>query len=175
MIGGRPDPSEYPEYYQGYVSRVPDGPVLDSLASDGLALVELLRGTPADKAGHRYAPGKWSVREVVAHVIDAERQFVTRALAFARGDQGPYPSFDENRYAETCGAEGRTLDDLAEEFEALRHATRVFFKTLPDEAWTRTGVANGATFNVRSLAWIIAGHSAHHGALIRERYLAGEA
>ena len=97
MIGGRPDPSEYPEYYQGYVSRVPDGPVLDFLASEGVALVELLRGTPSDKAGHRYAPGKWSVREVVAHVIDAERQFVTRALAFARGDQGPYPSFDENR------------------------------------------------------------------------------
>lgn len=173
MIGGRPDPSEYPEYYQGYVSRVPDGPVLEFLASDGAALVGLLEGTSPEMAGHRYAPGKWSVGQVVAHVIDAERMFTTRALAFARGDGGPYPSFDENHYAEQCGAEDRSLEDLAEEFAALRRATTLFFRTLPSEAWTRTGVASGKEFSVRSLAWITAGHAAHHGALIRERYLGG--
>lgn len=174
-MGGRPGPTEFPEYYRSYVARVPDGSIVDFLAADGEAFVKMLSTVPEGMEGHRYAPGKWSVREVVAHLIDAERMFTTRALAFARGDQGPYPAFDENHYATTCGAEGRTLADLAEEFAALRQATTLFFRTLPSEAWDRRGVASGKDVNVRSLAWITAGHSVHHGALIRDRYLDGGA
>lgn len=175
MIGGRPGAAEFPEYYRNYIATVPDGPILEFLESHGEDLVELLSSVPEGLEGHRYAPEKWSIREVVAHVIDAERMFTTRALAFARGDRGPYPSFDENHYATTCGAEGRTLGDLAEEFAALRRSTTIFYRTLPSEAWDRTGVASGKDFNVRSLAWITAGHAVHHGALIRDRYLAGTA
>ena len=175
MSARRPQPSEYVDYYEGYVARVPDGPIVEFLEADGAALASLLAEVPQELEGHRYAPGKWSIREVVAHVIDAERMFTTRALAFARGDHGPYPAFDENRYAAECGAEARTLADLAEEFAAVRRATVLFFRKLPEAAWERRGVASGNDFTVRSLAWITAGHSVHHAGLIRERYLGASA
>ena len=172
---GRPDPSEYASYYGGYVSGVPDGPIVDYLAWSGADLVACLEEVPADREGHRYAPGKWSIREVVAHIVDAERMFTTRALAFARGDESAYPAFDENAYVDASGAEDRSLADLKEEFEAVRRGTVLFFQTLPEAAWDRRGVASGNPFTVRSLAWITAGHAAHHGRLIRDRYLDGGA
>ena len=122
--------------------------------------------------GYRYAPGKWSIREVVGHVIDAERMFSVRAMAFARGDASHYPSFDENDYAAESGADQRTLADLAEELSAVRTATLLLLRSFPEDAWNRRGVASGYEFTVRSLAWIIAGHSRHHRQVLMERYLA---
>lgn len=168
----RPDASEFLPYYGKYIDRVPDGDLLQTLRTQLDDTLSLVRGLDESRGGHRYAPGKWTIREVLAHVIDAERIFAYRALRIARGDATPLPSFDENAYAENAGAESRTLADLAEELEHVRLGNLVLFRTLDDAAWTRTGTASGGTVSVRALAWIIAGHELHHVNLLRERYLA---
>ncbi len=166
-----PEPEECSEFYRGYIEEV-RGPLLDALERDerrwrGLVLTD----RAARRAGRRYAPGKWSLREVVGHVTDAERMFVSRALAFARGDRAAYPGFDENEYAAASGADRRELVDLVEELSAVRRATILMLKGFGDEVWDRRGVASGRSFTVRSCAWIIGGHSCHHRRIVRERYL----
>jgi uncharacterized damage-inducible protein DinB len=168
----RPDASEYLPYYGKYIERVPDGDLLQTMRAQVDDTLALLRGLDESRGGHRYAPGKWSIREVMAHVIDAERIFAYRALRISRGDATPLASFDENAYAENAGAESRTLADLAEELEHVRLGNLAMFRALDDAAWSRTGTASGGTVSVRALAWIIAGHELHHVNLLRERYLA---
>ena len=167
---GRPGTDEYAEFYAPYIAAVKE-PLLDTLEAEAGEWGALLASVPPDREGYRYAPGKWSVREVVGHVTDAERMFATRAMAFARGDRSHYPSFDENAYAANSGADGRTLADLAEDFTAVRRATVLLLRSFDEEAWSRRGVASGYEFTVRSLAWIIAGHSRHHRRVLAERYL----
>ncbi len=167
----RPHPDEYPAFHEGYVAAVEE-PLAETLESDAEEWRDLLAAVPPDKEGHRYAPGKWSVREVVGHVVDVERMFGARAMAFARGDTSRYPSFDENVYAAESGADRRALADLAEELSAVRRATVLLLRSLPGHAWDRRGVADGNEFTVRSLAWTIAGHSLHHRITVTERYLA---
>lgn len=170
----RPHASEHLEYYSKYVDRVPDGDLLQMLHAQLDETLALVRGLPEEQGGHRYAPGKWSIREVLGHVIDTERVFAYRALRIARGDATPMEGFDENAYADTSDADARTLADLADELEHLRLGNIVFFRGLRDEALTRRGTANGAEVTVRALAWILAGHELHHRGLLRERYLDGE-
>ena len=172
-LRGRPRADEYADYYGSYIARV-DEPLMQTLEDEAGEWRALLAAVPPDKEGYRYAPGKWSIREVVGHVIDAERMFSVRAMAFARGDRAHYPSFDENAYAAASGADGRTLADLGEELSAVRAATVLLLRSFDDEAWSRRGVASGNEFTVRSLAWIIAGHSRHHRRVLEERYLAGD-
>ena len=167
---GRPRPDESAEYYHRYIAAAEE-PVLDTLEREPEDWDRLLGRFPSEMEGHRYAPGKWSVREVVAHVIDAERMFTMRALAFARGDQARCPSFDQNEYASECRAERRSLASLAEELRAVRRSTVLLLGSFEDDVWDRRGVASGKEFTVRSLAWIIAGHSAHHRWVLTERYL----
>ena len=167
---GRPREDEYADPYGPYIAAV-EGPLLTGLERDAEAWSALLAAVPPDREGYRYADGKWSVREVVGHVIDAERMFAVRTMAFARGDRSHFPSFDENAYAEASGADRRTLADLAEDFSAVRTATLLLLRSFEDEAWDRRGVASGYEFTVRSLAWIIAGHSRHHRGVLAERYL----
>lgn len=174
MIDRRPEASEFADYYAPYIATVGDGPILESLQGQRRELASLLASVPPEKEGFRYAPGKWTVREVVGHVVDGERMFSARALAFARGDAGPLPSFDENLYAAESGADDRTLADLAAELDAVRHATLLLFGGLPSHAWSRGGVASGNDFTVRSLAWIICGHANHHMAILEDRYLGGQ-
>lgn len=168
----RPDASEHLPYYARYIDRVPDGDLLQTLRTQLDDTLSLVRGLDESRGGHRYAPGKWTIREVLAHVIDAERIFAYRALRIARGDATPLSSFDENAYAENAGAESRTLADLADELEHVRLGNLAMFRALSDEALARMGTASGGPVSVRALAWIIAGHEMHHVALLRERYLA---
>jgi DinB family protein len=125
----------------------------------------------ADQSLYRYAPGKWSIRDVVGHLSDTERLFVFRAFWFARGFESPLPSFDQNVAVSAAHAEQRPWSSLVEEFRAVRAATLSFFQTLPDEAWARRGIASGKPFSVRALAYLAAGHVTHHSRILRERYL----
>jgi uncharacterized damage-inducible protein DinB len=120
---------------------------------------------------HRYAPNKWSVKELVQHLVDTERVFSSRALAFARGDATELPGFDENAYAAASHADDRVLEEILEEHAAVRMASLALFTGLADEALTRRGVADGKPYSVRAIPWIVVGHELHHLAVLRERYL----
>ncbi len=167
-----PAATEHDPYYGKYISLVPEKDILVALETQIQDAMKLLRGIPEAKAGHRYAPGKWSIREVVGHLLDAERVFGYRAMRFARNDATDLPGFDENTYVPAGGFEARTLADLATEWEHLRLANLGMFRGLPAEAWDRRGNANAAPITVRALAYIIVGHGYHHMKLVRERYLA---
>ena len=166
----RPRPDEYADFYGTYIDAV-DGPLLQTMERDSREWRTLLAAVPPGRETHRYAPGKWSIREVVGHVIDGERMFSMRAMAFARGDRSHFPSFDENAYAAASGADRRALADLAEELSAVRRSTLLLLGSFEEETWDRRGTASGYEFTVRSLAWIMAGHSRHHRGVLAERYL----
>jgi uncharacterized damage-inducible protein DinB len=166
----RPATSEYAPFYHGYVASVPEGDVVEILRSGGRELVDAIRRIPEERAGHRYGPEKWSIRQVIGHLIDAERIFTYRALRVARGDRTPLASFDENAYVKAAGSDARTLADLARELEVIREASVLLFESLPDEAWGRSGVASDREVSLRALAYITAGHSSHHLRILRERY-----
>ena len=163
----RSDPSEYAPYYGRYVDLVPHGPVLDALRAQPDAMARLL-GTADPEA--TYAPGKWTVHQALQHVVDTERVFAYRALSFARGDGSPLPSFDENAWAATADVSDRPFAGTIAEFRAVRAATVALFEGLTAEAWGRAGTASGNRMTVRAAAAIIAGHAAHHAAVLRERY-----
>ncbi|MGH7483670.1 MAG: DinB family protein [Longimicrobiales bacterium] len=166
----RPQPGEYAEFYGGYVARVPTGDIVALLESQLVELGLVLGDLPAEMHSHAYAPGKWTVREVVGHMTDAERVFAYRALRFARGDETPVPGFDENAYVPAGRFEERPLASLLVELGAVRRATIALLQDLPEAAWTRRGVANGQPITVRALANVAYGHVAHHLALLDERY-----
>lgn len=166
----RPAPGEYAPFYETYVGKVPaDADVLELLASDHARSAELLR--QARDETFRYAEGKWSIREVVGHLIDSERVFSFRAAQFARGDATPLPGMDQEVWAAGSNAGERSLAELLAEWEAVRRATLALFQGLPEEAWDRRGVASGAEITVRALAAVILGHERHHRHVLRQRYL----
>jgi hypothetical protein len=166
-----PAADEYGPGYAGYVARVPAGvDILAVLGRQQVDMVSRFRVVPEARGAHRYAPGKWSVKEVVLHLSDTERIMAYRALRVARGDQTPLPGFDEAQYAPQSGADAQPLAALVTEWSEVRQATLTLFRHLPPEAWTRRGTASGHPVSVRSLAWIIAGHERHHLATLEERY-----
>jgi hypothetical protein len=167
----RPERSEYAEYYGRYIDRVPDGPILDTLARQLEESLRLLAGLSEALALFRYAPGKWSVKEVVGHVIDVERVFACRALHFARGERQHLPGIEQDEYVAAAGFDARPLPDLVTEFETLRRSNLVFFAGLDEQACLRRGTASGYEFTVRAFPWIVAGHERHHLSVLRERYL----
>lgn len=166
----RPGADEHAPFYASYVALVPDGDVTRTLAGQGEGFVRLLKDIGDGKAAFAYAAGKWTIKEVVLHVTDAERIFAYRVLRMARGDATPLASFDENAFAPMSGANDRPLDTLLGEFAAVRGATLVLLRGIPEEAWVRRGVASGKDVSVRALAWIAAGHAMHHERILRERY-----
>jgi len=166
-----PDSTEFAPYYVTYVSQVPEGDIRTILETQETDTLKLLRGIPEDRSLHRYAPDKWTIREVVSHINDTERMFVFRAMWFARGFDSALPSFNQDVAMRGAGADARTLASHVDEFRAVRGATVTLFRNLPDEAWALHGVASGNPFTVRALAYITAGHAAHHVRLLRERYL----
>lgn len=169
----RPEPGEYAPFYAGYIEGVPEGEVLETLELGVEETRELLGGVPASAETYRYAPGKWSVREVVGHVVDTERLFAFRALHVARGDRAELPSMDQEVWAEGSNAHTRPVAALLDELEAVRRASLHLFRGLSPDVYGRTGVASGFEFTVRTFPWIVAGHEIHHRRLLRERYLPG--
>ena len=170
----RPDKTEFAPYYGRYVDKVPDGPLVDVLASGLNETLALLRSIPEARAAHRYAPGKWSIKEVVGHMIDGERVFAYRALRFARKDETPLASFEQDDYVPAGNFGARTLADLADEFEAVRRATIHLFRHFDETQLSRRGTAADNPVSVRALGYITAGHEAHHRGVLRERYLGQE-
>jgi len=166
----RPVAAEYAPYYGRYIDKVPDGDLLRTLEDQGRETQAVLAGLSEAKALHRYAPGKWSVKEVVGHVTDTERVFSYRALRFARGDATALPGFDENAWVPAGSFDARSLADLAAELDAVRRATLALFRGLDAAALARRGTASDNAVSVRAIAWIIAGHERHHVALLHERY-----
>lgn len=171
LIIAQPKPDEYAPFYARYLDAVPDGDLLRLLEEGAEEVLELLRAFGEERGGYRYAPGKWSVKEVIGHVADTERVFAYRALRFARGDTTPLPGFEQNQYVAVAGFDRRALADLAEEFTDVRKATVKLLAGLDAPALRRGGMASGHPMTVRAAAWIIAGHEQHHAQLLRERYL----
>jgi hypothetical protein len=167
----RPDESEYAPFYAGYVGLVPEGDVRDHLRTQAHETIALLAGVSELKASQAYAPGKWTLKEVIGHMCDAERVFGYRILSIARGDPAPLPSFDENQWVPASNANARTTAALVLEFASVRAATTQLVGSLSDEAFLRRGTASGKLISVRALAYICAGHERHHLKIIRERYL----
>lgn len=167
----RPDATEFSSYYGRYVASVPEGDIIAVLRRDRDEWQEMIAELPEARGDHRYAPDKWSIRQVIGHVSDTERVFSYRALRIARGDRTPLASFDQDEYVKTAGSDGRTLSSLAAELLAVRESTLSLFVSLPDEAWTRAGTASDNPVSVRALAYIIAGHGQHHLKILREKYL----
>lgn len=167
---GRPERTEAAPYYFKYIEQVESDDVVGALEAQLEATLGFLRGISEEQSLHRYAPEKWSVREVMSHVNDSERVFVSRALWFARGFDTPLPSFDQESCVAAARADGVSWASHVEEFRAVRLATLAFFRNLPAEAWMRSGIASGNPFTVRALAYIVAGHVFHHTAVLRERY-----
>jgi uncharacterized damage-inducible protein DinB len=167
----RPDPSEYHDYYRRYIDKVPEGDVIVLLSSELERTLALLRRVPSERADYRYASDKWSVKEVVGHVIDSERTFAYRALAFARNDPAPLPSFEQEQYARFSNASRRPLRELAEELEWLRKSNVLLFKSFDEDMWARRGIASDVSFTVRTFPYIIVGHEIHHRRVLEERYL----
>ncbi len=166
----RPGADEYLPYYHRYVSLVPDGDVLVSLVSQLGSVTALLRGVPDSKEGYRYQPDKWSIRELVGHVIDTERVFSYRALRFGRNDQLALEGFDQDVFVNNASFESVPLEGLIEELESVRKSTILLFRNLEPKAWERRGVASGGEVSVRALAWMTAGHSIYHEEILRTRY-----
>lgn len=167
----RPQPNEAAPYYFTYIDLVPSDDIVGVLQSQLQETVEFLSGISEDQSLHRYAPDKWSIRQLLGHVNDTERLFLFRALWFARGFQEPLPSFDQNVCVKAADADKVSWSSHTEEFRTIRLATLAFFRNLPVEAWQRRGIASDNPFTVRALAYIVAGHLTHHTAILRERYL----
>ena len=167
----RPEPNEYASYYERYVSKVPDADLLETLERQCAETLALLRALPEERGAHRYEPGKWSIKQLVGHLSDGERLFSYRALSIARGDRAPLPGMEQDEWMAGVDFDARTLADLADEFEAVRASTLHLLRHLSPEAWARRGTASDNEVTVRALAYIIAGHEAHHVGVLRERYL----
>jgi uncharacterized damage-inducible protein DinB len=169
----RPNPSEYDAYFSRYIDKIGDVDILGLLAQQVEGTVAELSKRSDLQAMHRYAPGKWSIKEIVGHIADTERIFVYRAVCFARGEQKRLPGFDENAYVAATRFDDRRLADLLAELKAVRAASLAFFSGLTADELTRRGTASEWEYSVRAVPFILAGHEKHHVGVIREKYLTG--
>jgi len=168
---GLPERTEAPPYYFKYIDRISNGDVLEELANQREVALELFSGISEEKSLHRYAPEKWSIRQVLNHVNDTERVFLFRAFWFARGFTAPLPSYDQEVSTAMARADEIPWSRNVEEFDGGRRTTLDFFRNPPPDAWMRSGIASDNSFTVRALAFITAGHAAHHMDILREKYL----
>jgi uncharacterized protein (TIGR03083 family) len=167
---GRPTPDEIPPHFAGYIGKVPESDPVAVLATQIDVTAPLLRGLSETDALKRYAPGKWSVKEIVGHLADTERIMAYRALRIARGDETPLPGFDENAYVPPAKFDARPLADLIADLRTVRAASLVLFKSLDADAWHRRGTASGKPISVRALGYMIPGHERHHVEVLKTRY-----
>lgn len=167
----RPDITSLPEFYRRYVEHVKDYDLFEAFNISSKATIDLVKSLPEEKGEHRYAPGKWSVKELLCHLIDTERIMSYRALRFARNDKTPLHGFEENDYAPEANAGARSLTSIADEMFRLRLSTIDLFASFTEDMLTRKGLANNVEFSVFTVGYIISGHESHHRSILRERYL----
>lgn len=167
----RPACTDLPFYYHGYVAVVEGKDIADALLLASTHMHRTLDQVPEGRGDHRYAPDKWTIKEVLQHVIDAERVFAYRALRFGRNDATELPGFEENDYAPASRAHRRTMADLLKEHDAVRASSLALFESFDAEALASSGIANGHRITVNAIGWVIAGHAFHHVRMLKERYL----
>ncbi len=167
----RPEPGEYAPYYQRYIDLVKGDNPIKALENQIIAMQAFLSEIPEDKENYRYAPGKWSIKEIIGHLIDTERIFGYRALSFARKEKTPLPGFEENDYVAAANFEKRSFYNLVHEYNLVRESHLALFKSFDEQALSQVGNANGNNMTVRAIIFTIAGHELHHLQVIRERYL----
>jgi len=167
----RPNQNEYPRFYATYVNTVPDVEILSQMEQQSAEGLAFYQNIPSDQWDKGYAPGKWTLKELLVHMIDTERIFAYRAMRISRGDKTPLPGFEQDGYVVQSNANERNTADIIEEFNTLRQSTLCLFKSFSEEMIGRTGTASNGTISVRAQMYIIAGHELHHLNIIKERYL----
>ena len=163
--------TNFAAYFNQYIKQVDTQEPVAALEETKQEFLNLLAKVDDEKGLYQYEDDKWSIKEVVSHVIDTERVFAYRAMSFARNDKTELAGFDDQLYAENSGANNRSMDELLTEFEAVRRASIALFNSFDEEMWQRIGTANGITIDVKSIAYLIAGHCRHHSKILQERYL----
>jgi len=167
----KPNYEYLPEFYKGYVSLVKEQPLITAISLSKKKCLELFKSITEDQGAYVYAPEKWSIKQLINHVIDAERVFAYRALSFARNDKSELPGFEENAWVINSNAGNRTMESLINQYEQVSNSTLALFKSFDTEMLNRTGIASGVEFNVINIGFIIAGHETHHTNVLKERYL----
>lgn len=171
----RPESTEHAPYFERYTKLVPDGEIVSILTKQMENSLALLKSIDEAKANYRYAADKWSIKQLLGHVIDTERIFTYRALRFARNDSNPLVGYDQDQFVNGADFDSRNFADMVDEFDHVRRASIHLFKPLSDEEWLRRGTANDAEVSVRALAHILAGHELHHMDILKSRYLSDSA
>lgn len=167
----RPEPIEYPPFFAGYIGRVPETDIVTALDAQIADIRTQFDAIPESRGTHRYAPGKWSIKEMAGHLCDSERIFAYRALRFARADATPLAGYEEDDYIRNANFDAVRLADLVQELEWLRRANVAFFRGLEPAAWSLSGTANDKSITVRAIAYAMVGHMRHHQETLRMRYL----
>lgn len=167
----KPSVGEYPSYFKSYIDQVPEGNLLEILISQIEETTAFLSTLEESQWNYRYAPGKWTLKEMLGHISDTERIMSYRLLRISRGDQTPLSGYDEDEYVKGASFQNHSIVELLEEFKAVRHSTYTLIRGLNEDSWGRKGVANDREISVRAIAYIIAGHELHHVRIIKERYL----
>ena len=167
----RPDLNRVPQFYHNYIKHVPEDDLMTSFRNQTTLFIDFLQNIPANKIDYAYAEGKWTIKEMLQHIIDAERVFSYRALRFARKDPTPLPGFDENHFAKNAKADKRSWNDLIEEFKVVRKGTEWLYGSFDEEQLDASGVSNNASNYVLGFGYISIGHSLHHMRIMKERYL----
>jgi uncharacterized damage-inducible protein DinB len=173
LVIARPQPGEYAPYYERYISLVQENDILATLDRQRREMVLLLSGLSEEQGDFRYAPEKWSAKQVLGHVCDTERVFAYRALRIARGDATPMEGFEQDDYVKNGPFARHAIDEVIEDYIAVRRATISLLRSLEEAAWSRRGVANKNEVTVRALAYTIAGHEVHHRRILQEKYFGG--
>jgi len=167
----RPDLTRVPEFYHNYIKQVPENDLMTAFKNQTPAVIHFFQNIPANKIDYAYAEGKWTIKEMLQHIIDAERVFSYRALRFARKDPTPLPGFDENLFAENAKAGKRNWNDLLEEFKVVRKATEWLYGSFDEEQLNATGTSNNSSIYVLAFGFISVGHTIHHVNVVKQRYL----
>lgn len=167
----RPDLSRVPEFYHNYINQVPENEIMEAFRIESPILVQLFESIPSSKYDYRYAEGKWTLKEVLQHIIDAERVFIYRTLCFARKDTTPLPRFDEDMYSDNSKASKRNWNQLIEELKAVRKSAELLFSSFDHEQLENSGISSGHSNYVLGMGYILIGHANHHKKIVEERYL----
>jgi uncharacterized damage-inducible protein DinB len=167
----KPNETEYHPYFKKYIDVTSNDDLLQQLTNSGFEFEKFVQKISSEKADYKYAENKWTIKQLLIHLIDTERIFAYRALAFCRGEKQSLHGFNENEYADNSKPENRTLENIIDEFWAVRNATIHLFKNLDDKDLQKTGIANDASISVRAIGYILVGHQIHHFKIITEKYL----